>query len=118
MFSLFVKKYCKNINGCKLLIQVQIGGIYARYYPGSKIRHMEDQAKPTSRTEKDRKILQVGENNLPTWKNPDEIAKSIVQLGSALKTKSYDLSISSITPRNNQYHQKTIKVNKELTNLF
>lgn len=81
--------------------QYDQGEIYGRYYSGSKIRYIEDQAKPTSRTEKDCIILQVGENNLPTWKNLGEIAKSIVQLGSALKTKSYDLSISSITPRNN-----------------
>ena len=41
-------------------------------------------------------ILHVGTNDQPTWKNYDEIAKSILQLGSALKAKSWDVSISSI----------------------
>ena len=74
-------------------------------------------AKPTSRTDPDPIILLVGTNDLPTRKNPDEIAKSIVQLASALKTKSCDVSISSITARSDQYRKKAIEVNKELKNL-
>ena len=78
---------------------------------------MEDQAKPTSRTDSDHIILHVGTNDLPTRKNPDEIAKSIVQLASALKTKSCGVPISSITARSDQYRKKAIEVNKELKNL-
>ena len=78
---------------------------------------MEDQAKPTSRTDPDHIILHVGTNDLPTRKNPDEIAKSIVQLASALKTKSCGVPISSITARSDQYRKKAIEVNKELKNL-
>ena len=47
-------------------------------------------------------------------KSPQKIAKSIVQLASALKTKSRDVSISSITERNDQYRDKAIEVNKRL----
>ena len=107
----------KNINGYELSNQVEKGKIYVESYSGSKIRCMEDHAKPTSRTDPDHIILHVGTNNLPTRKNTDEIAKSIVQLASALKTKSCDVSISSITARSDQYRKKSIKVNKELKNL-
>ena len=48
---------------------------------------MEDYAKHTSREQKDHIILQVGKKNLPTWKNPNEIAKNIMQLASTLKNQ-------------------------------
>ena len=107
----------KNINGYELSNQAKRVKIYVKSYSGSKIRWMEDHAKPTSRTDPDHIILHVGTNNLPTRKNTDEIAKSIVQLASALKTKSCDVSISSITARRDQYREKSIEVNKELKNL-
>ena len=50
-------------------------------------------------------------------KNLDEIAKSVVRLASALKTKSCEVSISSITARSDQYRRKAVEVNKELKNL-
>ena len=62
-------------------------------------------------------MIHVGTIELPTRKNPNETAKSIVQLASELKTKSCDVSISSITARNDQYREKAIEVNKELNNL-
>ena len=62
-------------------------------------------------------MIHVGTIELPTRKNPNEIAKSIVQLASELKTNSCDVSISSITARNGQYREKAIEVNKELNNL-
>ena len=107
----------KNINGYELSNQVEKGKIYVKSYSGSKIRCREDHTKPTSRTDPDHLILHVGTNDLPTRKNSDEIAKSIVQLASALKTKSCDVSISNIMARSDQYRKKAIEVNKELKNL-
>ena len=88
-----------------------------KYYSRSKIRCTEDHAKPTSTRDPDHMILQVGKNGQLIRKNPDEIAESIVQLASALKTKSCNVSISSITTKNDQYRKKAIEVNKKLTNL-
>ena len=62
-------------------------------------------------------ILHVSTSDLPTRENPNEIAKSIMQLASPLKTKLCDISISSIMTRNDHYHEKAIEVNKELKNL-
>ena len=78
---------------------------------------MADYAKPTSKTDPDHIILHVGTNNLPTRKTPNEIAKRIVLLALALKTKSHDVSILSLTARSDQYCKKAIKVNKKLKNL-
>ena len=69
---------------------------------------MEYHAKPTSRADPDN-IRHVGTNDLPTQKNPNEIAKSIVQLMLALKSKSCVVSISSITTRGDQYRKKASK---------
>ena len=55
-------------------------------------------------------------HHISRW-HPNKIAKSIMQIVSTLKTKSCDVSISSITTRNDQYQKRTIKVNKELKNL-
>ena len=53
--------------------------IYVKLYSESKIRCMEDLAKPTSSVDPDQLILHIGTNDLPTRKNPDEIAKNIMQ---------------------------------------
>ena len=79
---------------------------------------MEDHAKLTTRTDPDHIIVHVGTNDLPTRKTPDEIAKNIVQLTSALKTKSCDVSIASITARNDHYRKKAIKDNKDKLKIF
>ena len=70
-----------------------------------------------SRKDSDHIILHVGMNDLPTRKNLDETAKSIVQLAPALKTKSCDVFISSIMARSDQYRKNAIEVNKKLKNL-
>ena len=104
----------KNINVYELSNQVEKGKIYVKSYSGSKIGCVEDHAKPTSRKDSDHIILHVGMNDLPTRKNLDETAKSIVQLAPALKTKSCDVFISSITARSDQYRKNAIEVNKKL----
>ena len=76
---LLVNSIIKNTNDYELLNQVDKGKIYIKPYSGSKIRCMEDHAKATSGTDPDHIILHVGTNDLPTRKNLDEIAKSIVQ---------------------------------------
>ena len=43
-----------------------------------------DHARPTSWMNPVHTILHVGTNDQPTWKNYDEIAKSVLQLASAL----------------------------------
>ena len=66
----------KNINGYELSNQVEKGKIYVESYSGSKIRCMEDHAKPTSRTDPDHIILHVGTNDLPTRKTPMKLQRT------------------------------------------
>ena len=55
-------------------------------------------------------ILHVGTNDVPTKKAPKQIAENIANLAVKLK-RNCDVSISSITARNDQYQKKTADVN-------
>lgn len=96
----------KHINGYELPNQEEKINIYTKSYTGSEIRCMKNHVKPTSRMDADHIILHVDTNNLPTRKTSHEIAKSIMQLAPALKAKSCDASILSITARNDHYRNK------------
>ena len=58
-------------------------------------------------------ILHVGTNDVPTKKAPKQIAENIANLAVKLK-RNCDVSISSITARNDQYQKKTADVNRVL----
>ena len=58
-------------------------------------------------------ILHVGMNDVPTKKAPEQIAENIVNLAIKLK-RNCDVSISSITARNDQYQRKSADVNRVL----
>ena len=52
-------------------------------------------------------------NGVPTKKAPEQIAENIVNLAIKLK-RNCDVSISSITARNDEYQKKAADVNREL----
>ena len=63
---------------------------------------MKDYMKSTLEEGPDQFILHVGTNDLNTEKSPEFIAKSIVELATALKANSCDVGISNIiVPTNN-----------------
>ena len=75
---------------------------------------MKDYAQPTIRENPDHILIHVGNNDLPTRRQPDVIAKDIIQLALKLKTNSCDVSISNIVARNDQYRKKASAVNHKL----
>ena len=58
-------------------------------------------------------IPHAGTNDVPTKKAPEQIAENIANLAIKLK-RNCDVSISSITARNDQYQKKAADVNQEL----
>ena len=74
---------------------------------------MEDYVKPTLREMPTHIILHAGTNDVPTKKAPEQIAENIVNLAIKLK-RNCDISISSITVRNDQYQRKAADVNRVL----
>ena len=77
---------------------------------------MKDYAQPTIRENPDHILIHVGNNDLPTRRQPDVIAKDIIQLALKLKTNSCDISVSNIVARNDQYRNKA-PVNPKLKDL-
>ena len=73
----------------------------------------EDYVKPTLGEMPTHIILHVGTNDVPTKKAPKQIAENIANLAVKLK-RNCDVSISSITARNDQYQKKTADVNRVL----
>ena len=59
-------------------------------------------------------IFHAGTSGVPTKKAPKQIAENIANLAITLK-RNCDVSISSITARNDQYQKKAADVNQELT---
>ena len=73
--------------------------------------------KPSVRENPDHFILHIRTNDLNSDKSPERIAKSVADVGSSLKNKSPDASISSITVRNDKVKEKTAEVNDYLPRL-
>ena len=74
---------------------------------------MEDYVKPTLREMPTLIILHVGTYDIPTKKAPEQIAENMANLAIKLKSNC-DVSISSITARNDQYQKKAAGANQEL----
>ena len=66
---------------------------------------VEYYVQPAMKTMPTHIILHVGMNDVPTKKDPDQIADNIVDLAIKLK-RNCDVSVSYITARNNQYQRK------------
>ena len=74
---------------------------------------MEDYIQLTLREMPSHVIFHAGTNDVTTKQDPQQIAVSIISLAVKIKRNS-DVSISSITARNNKYLMKTIDVNRNL----
>ena len=74
---------------------------------------MEDYVKPTLRKIPTHINLHVGMNDVPTEKAPEQLPENIVNLAIKLKG-STDVSISSITAKNDPYQTKAGDVNRQL----
>ena len=107
----------KQINGYDISRQIENCRVYVKGFPGAKTECMKDYAQPTTRENPDHILIHVGTNDLPTRRQPDVIAKDIIQLALKLKTNSCDVSISNIVARNDQYRKKASAVNHKLKDL-
>ena len=77
---------------------------------------MKDYVKPCLR-ENDPKIviLHIGANDLNSELPPERIAKSIVDVAQNIQSDTRKVSISGIVPRNDNFNNKAMEVNKELS---
>ena len=82
-------------------------------FSGAKVMCLENYVKATLREMPIPIILHVGTIEVPTKKVPEEIAENIANLAIKLK-RNCNVSISSITARNDQYQRKAADVNREL----
>ena len=80
---------------------------------GAKVRCMEDYIQPTLRETPSHVILHVGTNDVTAKQDPQQTAESIINLAVKIK-KNFDVSISSITARNNKYLRKAANVDRYL----
>ena len=78
---------------------------------------MEDYIHPTLRETPSHVILHAGANDVNTKQDPQQIAESIINLAVKIK-KDCDVSISSITTRNDKYLRKAADVNRYLKDRF
>ena len=89
-----------------------------RQFSGSKLSCLKDYVKPSIRENNpDNIILHVGTNDVLSEKIPQVIAQSIVDLAKTVANDNFQVTVSSIVPRNDQWSKKVYEVNKVLLNL-
>ena len=89
-----------------------------RQFSGSKVSCLKDYVKPSIRENNpDHIILHVGTNDVLSEKIPQVIAQSIVDLAKTVANDNFQVTVSSIVPRNDQWSKKVYEVNKVLLNL-
>ena len=103
----------KHIRGYELSQRVENCKDFVESFSGAKVRCMEDNIQPTLIETPSHVILHVDTNDVTTKQDPQQIAESIINLAVKIK-KNCDVSISSITARNNKYLRKAADVNRYL----
>ena len=103
----------KHIRRCELSQRVENCKDFVKSFSGAKVECMEDYIQPTLRETPSHVILHVRTNDVTTKQDPPEIAESIIHLAVKIK-KNCDVSISSITPRNDKYLKKAADVSRYL----
>ena len=79
---------------------------------------MCDYVKPTIRNEKvDHIIIHSGTNDLNSDKTAVQICNEIISLSASIREQNIKVSISGIVPRNDEWNDKAILVNKYLANI-
>ena len=92
--------------------------VYVRSFTGAKVKCMKDYVKPCIReNDQDHVIIHVGTNQMNSELPPERIAKSVIDVAKNVKTDTRSVSISSIIPRNDNFNNKVMEVNKELVKM-
>ena len=92
--------------------------VYVRSFTGAKVKCMKDYVKPCIReNDPDHVIMHVGTNEMNSELPPERIAKSVIDVAKNVKTDTRSVSISGIIPRNDNFNNKVMEVNKELAKM-
>ena len=104
----------KNVNGCEVSGKTDHCRVYIQPSLGAKVRCMEDHIKPVLSDKPDHIIFHTGINDIPSNKNSEDIANSIIELVFFAKSESCDASISNIVVRKDRHQNKCQEVNDHL----
>ena len=92
--------------------------VYVRSFTGAKVKCMKDYIKPCiQENDPDHVIMHVGTNEMNSELPPERIAKSVIHVAKNVKTDTRSVSISGIIPRNDNFNNKVMEVNKELAKM-
>ena len=79
---------------------------------------MKDYVKPCIReNDPDHVIMHVGTNEMNSKLPLERIAKSVIDVAKKVKTDTRSVNISGIIPRNDNFNNKVMEVNKELAKM-
>ena len=88
--------------------------LYVQSYRGAKTSAMKFHAEASKEFDNDVYVLHCGTNDLKIDKSPEDIAKSIIEIGIKLKSHENDVYVSSILTRGDELNEKGCKVNHYL----
>ena len=109
----------KHVEGWKVTKSINTDRkVYVKSFLGAKVKCMKDYVKPCLR-ENDPKnvILHIGTNDLNPELPTERIAKSIVDVAKNIQSDTRKVSISGIVPPNDNFNNKAMEVNKELSKI-
>ena len=85
----------KNLRGWEMSKKLKNANLYVWHCAGAKVRFMEDHIRPTLREKLNHIVLHVGTNDLVSDRQPNLIAKSIVDVASSIKNTMMSLFLTS-----------------------
>ena len=91
--------------------------VFAKTFPGATTKDMVDYVKPSMNHEPDIIFLHTGTNDLRFNQTPHEIASSIIELASSMKTNENNVVVSSIIIRGDNFNGKAADVNVHLARM-
>ena len=110
----------KHLNGWEMSKKLNANcKVFVKTFSGAKTACMNDYVKPSVRSSPDHFILHVDTNDLSSDKSSEEIARSIIDLATSIKSENHDVSISNIIIRadDKKLEEKRCEVNNFLGKL-
>ena len=103
----------KHIRGYEPSQRVRTCKVFVKIFPGAKVRCIEDYMQLIIRETPSHVMLHISTNDVTTKQDSKQIVQSIINLAVKMK-RNCDVSISSITTRNDKYLRKASDVNRNL----
>ena len=107
----------KHVEGWKLSKNVDSKHkVYVRSFPTSKAKCTKDYVIPCIRENNpDHVIIHVGTNELVSERQAEMIAKSVIDVIKSIRTNTSTVSISGKVPQKDNFNNKALNVNDELS---